>query len=301
MSQTQGDKAKLLLAGLDAAGKTSILRAIDRKMDYIDEVEDLEPTARVEYVTTQFLDTEVTFWDMGGQERYRRLYTSRPHLYFAGTDILVYVIDIQNPDRFDESLEYLSTLVDFFAEGGVEELPTIVAFHKYDPELLDDRAISRRAEELAGRIKERVTPFRVLFQQTSIYDIISITQLISYALSVLNEEFQELHREMLQYGRHYDCPAVVMLDSNGMIISEYFQEDIPSSRYRGITDAFKEHIYRVKRAEREGRDPEFGETRIEGVGISYFHPVNYRGERFYMSLLLVGEGRQPAPGQPSRG
>ena len=67
---------KIIISGLDNAGKTSILTALDKKYDFQKEIAELKPTIRIEYHQTMFLGNNVNIWDMGGQEQYRELYES---------------------------------------------------------------------------------------------------------------------------------------------------------------------------------------------------------------------------------
>ena len=92
------DAIKVIVSGLENAGKTSILRAMSLKYDFRDEILELKPTIRVEYQRTDFLGRKVIFWDMGGQEKYRETYLSKTDIYFAGTDLFLYIIDIQDQE-----------------------------------------------------------------------------------------------------------------------------------------------------------------------------------------------------------
>ncbi len=77
MTNTQSNlkNIKFVLAGLDNAGKTSFLIALQQKYNFHDEVKNLNPTVRIEYSTLNFLNRwEIDFWDMGGQENYREHY-----------------------------------------------------------------------------------------------------------------------------------------------------------------------------------------------------------------------------------
>ena len=65
---------KVIIAGLDNAGKTSILTALSKKYNFQKDIISITPTIRVEYQATEFLKNRVIFWDMGGQEKYRKLY-----------------------------------------------------------------------------------------------------------------------------------------------------------------------------------------------------------------------------------
>ncbi len=77
---------KVIISGLDNAGKTSILTALEKRYSFHEDIISLTPTIRVEYQATEFLKNRVVFWDMGGQEQYRKLYLEKQDIYFADTD-----------------------------------------------------------------------------------------------------------------------------------------------------------------------------------------------------------------------
>ncbi|MFX1596948.1 MAG: ADP-ribosylation factor-like protein, partial [Promethearchaeota archaeon] len=164
---------KIIVSGLDNAGKTSILTALDKKYDFERDIIQLKPTIRVEYHKMNFLRNNAIFWDMGGQETYREIYINYQDVYFDSTDLIIYVIDIQDPDRFDNSLEYLNAILTFFSENEMD-VPVIITFHKYDPELRDDEKILANIDKLREKILEEYPNFNILFQRSSIFDIISI-------------------------------------------------------------------------------------------------------------------------------
>jgi small GTP-binding protein len=175
---------KVIIAGLDNAGKTSILTALNKKYDFHKDIISLTPTIRVEYQATEFLKNKIVFWDMGGQEQYRKLYQEKQELYFADTDLLVYIIDIQDTKRIGTSLAYLDMILHNFKKHKMD-VPLIISFHKFDPEFRGNDEMVDQIEELRENIMKKNPLFKILFQQTSIYDIISIVQLISYGFSVL--------------------------------------------------------------------------------------------------------------------
>ena len=166
---------KVIISGLDNAGKTSILTALDKKYDFQKDIVQLRPTIRVEYHKMNFLRNNTTFWDMGGQDQYREIYINYQDVYFDSTDLLIYVIDIQDSDRFNDSLEYLNAILTFFSESEMA-VPIIITFHKYDPELKADEEILANIEKLREKILNKYPDFNILFQQSSIYDIISIVR-----------------------------------------------------------------------------------------------------------------------------
>ena len=68
------DGIKIIISGLDNAGKTSILTALQKKFDFEKEIIALKPTIKVEYHSSKFLGNSIHLWDMGGQQIYRELY-----------------------------------------------------------------------------------------------------------------------------------------------------------------------------------------------------------------------------------
>ena len=56
-----------------------------------------------------------------------------PQQYFVGTDIIVYVVDVQAEDRYEESFEYLKQIINVTKELKLD-VPWKIFFHKSDPE-----------------------------------------------------------------------------------------------------------------------------------------------------------------------
>ncbi|MFX1310284.1 MAG: ADP-ribosylation factor-like protein, partial [Promethearchaeota archaeon] len=228
---------KVIISGLDNAGKTSILTALDKKYDFEKDIVQLKPTIRVEYHKMNFLRSNTVFWDMGGQEQYREIYVNYQDVYFDSTDLLIYVIDIQDPERFDNSLEYLNAILTYFSESNMD-VPIIITFHKYDPELKADEEILANIGKLREKLLDKYPDFNILFQQSSIYDIISIIQLVSYGLSVFDKKFFELSELVEYYLEILNTQALIVFDRNGIIISEYYN-DIESDVYVTLLESMK--------------------------------------------------------------
>jgi len=79
-----------------------------------------------------FLGLQVGIFDFGGQEQYRKEYMEKPEV-FRGTDILICVVDLHDPNSFDQAKEYFEGLLDIHRKNN--EKPKIFLFlHKYDTE-----------------------------------------------------------------------------------------------------------------------------------------------------------------------
>jgi len=278
---------KIIVSGLDNAGKTSILTALDKKYDFEKDIVQLKPTIRVEYHKMNFLKNNTIFWDMGGQETYREIYVNYQDVYFDATDLLIYVIDIQDPDRFDNSLEYLNAILTFFSESEMD-VPIIITFHKFDPELKADEEILANIEKLREKILNEYPNFNILFQQSSIYDIISIVQLVSYGLSVFDKKFFELSELLEYYIELFNNQALIVFDRNGIIVSEYYSE-IEHDVYVELLESIKEHLFLLKRMEEEKYEGKFDFTSTEGKLFSYLLKTKINNDIFFVSAVLKEE------------
>jgi small GTP-binding protein len=276
---------KVIISGLDNAGKTSILTAIDKKYDFRKDILELKPTIKVEYQRTQFLGQNVIFWDMGGQEKYREVYQQRKEIYFSETDLLLYVIDIQDRERFQSSLEYLDSILQFFIENG-ELVPIIITFHKYDPEIRAYEEINKDVHYLRELILDKYPEFEFLFQQTSIYDIISIVQLISYGLSVFDKKFFELSLLLQSQLTKFDCLSLILFDHNGIIISEFYREMIDPNIYIQLIESMKEHLFVTRRIDEEGYEEDYNFLTEENGMTSLLHSLDVKDFRFYISVVM---------------
>ena len=275
---------KIIISGLDNAGKTSILTALDRKYDFAKDIVHLKPTIRVEYHKMNFLASKLILWDMGGQDQYREIYIKYQDVYFDATDLLIYVIDIQDTERIENSLEYLDAILTFFIESEMD-VPLIITFHKFDPELRGNAEILNQIDDLKKKILNKYSNFKVLFQQTSIYDIISIIQLVSYGLSVFDDKFFDLSGLLEKFLVEFKSQALIVFDRNGIIISEYYN-DIEPDQYVELLESIKEHLFLLKRMEEEpSYEYDHDISTIEHRLFSYLHRLNLKSELFFVSAV----------------
>ncbi len=95
-------QVRLLMLGLDAAGKTTILYKMK-----LNEVINTIPTIGFNVETFQYKKIEFNCWDIGGQFKLRNLWSH----YFENIDALVYVVDSNDRDRIEENAETLHGLL----------------------------------------------------------------------------------------------------------------------------------------------------------------------------------------------
>ncbi|MFW9818748.1 MAG: ADP-ribosylation factor-like protein [Candidatus Thorarchaeota archaeon] len=168
-------KQKVLCVGLDEAGKTSLLSKFGGRLG-IGNMIDTHPTKGVVRMKFGSENLSLYIWDLGGQEEYRERYLNNPEQYFVELDLLMFVIDIQQPERFEESLQYFEKIIESITL--LEENPFILVFlHKYDPDLKNDPKILLNIElikdNLNELIKSKKIDFEIEIYLTSIYSLIS--------------------------------------------------------------------------------------------------------------------------------
>ena len=169
------DAQKVVVVGLDNAGKTAILSQFGGRLG-INDLKALQPTKGVErkHLKVEDSDIDLFLWDLGGQIQYRNKYIQNPEKYFLKTDLLIYVIDVQDPDRFPESFEYFEEIVEILQI--LEEDPFVMVYiHKYDPDLKGEPEVLLNIELLKDNLNQLLSEYGFDYEAylTSIYSLIT--------------------------------------------------------------------------------------------------------------------------------
>ena len=98
----KNEAKKILLLGLDNAGKTSIVNLVIKK---ISNVVSITPTKGLNWSEAEIFGQKIVLHDLGGQKKYRKKYIEN-QTYFESTDAMIFVIDLQDRERYDTALEY---------------------------------------------------------------------------------------------------------------------------------------------------------------------------------------------------
>ena len=99
---TRTDKLAIVMVGLDAAGKTTILYRLR-----LGEVVNTVPTIGFNVETVQYGNKTFTVWDVGGQEQIRRLWRH----YYQGADGIIFVVDSNDRERLANVKEELTFML----------------------------------------------------------------------------------------------------------------------------------------------------------------------------------------------
>ena len=111
---------RILMVGLDAAGKTTILYKLK-----LGEVVNTIPTIGFNVETVEYKNISFNVWDVGGQDKIRLLWRH----YYTNTQGLIYVVDSNDRDRIEENREELHKML---AEEELKDAVLLVFANKQD-------------------------------------------------------------------------------------------------------------------------------------------------------------------------
>ena len=272
--------------GLDNAGKTSIITAITKRFGFEEEVLRLIPTRKISRDTFNFLGVEIIRLDFGGQAVYRYDYLKTPGKYLGGTDLIYYVIDAQDFDRYNESIDYLEQILIFFKEEQVYP-PILILFHKFDPDLVKSKELNRKILMLKQSLTKFSHAFDIFFFETSIYDIKSIMDSFSSGLSLIFNRLEMVSNLFAEISKNYNTILITLFDSKGITVGEYFRPHLQLNEKLKIYDLY---IKLQKRILAENRNIyEFSDKFDNGKRFSgLIEVLDFDGIDFYL-LFIVEE------------
>nr|CAB3222730.1 ADP-ribosylation factor 1 [Phallusia mammillata] len=93
---------RILMVGLDAAGKTTILYKLK-----LGEIVTTIPTIGFNVETVEYKNISFTVWDVGGQDKIRPLWRH----YYQNTQGVIFVIDSNDRERIQEAREELTRIL----------------------------------------------------------------------------------------------------------------------------------------------------------------------------------------------
>ncbi|KAI9205327.1 ADP-ribosylation factor-like protein 3-like protein [Polychytrium aggregatum] len=113
-------EVRILLLGLDNAGKTSVLKRLASE-----DITEIKPTQGFNIKSVSQDGFKMNVWDIGGQKSIRPYWRN----YFESTDILIYVIDSSDRRRLEETGQELNLLLE---EAKLAGVPLLVFANKQD-------------------------------------------------------------------------------------------------------------------------------------------------------------------------
>lgn len=112
---------RILLLGLDNAGKTTLLNHLANEAD----VTETTPTKGFNVKTVRSQGFQLNLWDIGGQRKIRAYWRN----YYENTDVVIFVIDSSDKKRFEEAKDVLEDLLE---EEKLNNAPLLILANKQD-------------------------------------------------------------------------------------------------------------------------------------------------------------------------
>ncbi len=169
-NEANKDTMKIVLIGLDNSGKTSILKCL-KGIKRISAFNFPMPTKGLDVQDFEALNSKYTIWDLGGQEMYIDDYLKDFEKYIKRASKIIYVIDIQDVNRYEIALEYMKNVINSI------DIETYIEFsiflHKFDPDLVFDQNLNEKViDDFVKKIKD-ITPPKFInsIYKTSIFAV----------------------------------------------------------------------------------------------------------------------------------
>eukprot|EP00455_Lapot_gusevi_P025396 TRINITY_DN2669_c0_g2_i1.p1 TRINITY_DN2669_c0_g2~~TRINITY_DN2669_c0_g2_i1.p1 ORF type:complete len:196 (-),score=55.33 TRINITY_DN2669_c0_g2_i1:286-873(-) len=146
-------EARILLVGLDGAGKTTILYKLK-----LGELLTTVPTIGFNVETVEYKRVSFTMWDVGGQEKIRPLWRH----YYQGIEAIIFVIDAADRERIDDTQGYQHSAKEelqyMLASNELQNATLLVLANKQD--LPGSMSVSQVTESLGLNSLSRSIPAR---------------------------------------------------------------------------------------------------------------------------------------------
>nr|MDO8079606.1 ADP-ribosylation factor-like protein [Candidatus Freyarchaeota archaeon] len=247
---------KISLVGLSGSGKTSVyLTTFAGKKP--EQTKGAAPTIMYEIRRHPFLGLEVSIFDFGGQEQYRESYMSDPKV-FSGTDVLIPVIDLHEPEKFEEAKKYFTDVMNLFKKHNIK--PAVhIFFHKYDLEDYVKELLDTNLEKAKGAFLDLFSKWNPVYHVTSIYEQERLAEIFRDIL-VASYKSLEKHVETAQKQLSEIPARIIISDTAGNVIVHNVQGVSTGLQLRGDLRDFisacnnlRENLFMSESAEFTGR------------------------------------------------
>jgi len=256
---------KISLVGLGGCGKTSLYSVAFAEKS-AEDTKRLAPTILYETRRHPFLGLQVGIFDFGGQEQYRKEYMEKPEI-FRGTDVLIPIVDLHDPGKFDDAKEYFKGLLDIYRQNN--EKPSICVFlHKYDTEDYQKELLDSNVSKAKETFEPLFKDYEFTIMLTSIYDQDKLSKTFR---DLLISSYSELksHVEKAEKQLEEIKAKIIISDISGNVISHNVQGVSSGLTLRGdlrdyinASNTIRENIFMSDSAVFKGRNDDGKEIEL---------------------------------------
>ncbi|MFX1258230.1 MAG: ADP-ribosylation factor-like protein [Promethearchaeota archaeon] len=206
-------------------------------------------------------------FDFGGQEQYRKEYMDKPDI-FRGTDILIPIVDLHDPDKFNEAKEYFDGLLEIYRKNN--EKPKMFLFlHKYDTEQYQKELLDTNVKRAKEIFLDMFKDYDFDYMLTSIYEQDKLAKIFR---DILISSYAELKTHVEKAEQHLEeiKAKIIIADISGNVIVHNVQGVSSGLTLRGDLREFinacntvRENIFMSDSAIFKGREPTLDGKEIE--------------------------------------
>ncbi|MBN2151198.1 MAG: 50S ribosome-binding GTPase [Candidatus Lokiarchaeota archaeon] len=289
---TNADKKKILIAGLDNAGKTSIIDLVQHKMV---QTLSMNPTKGVARREAEILGQSFVLHDLGGQEQYRQVYLSQASKYFLETGAVVFVVDLQDKERYGDALGYFEAILGILK--GLRIAPRLyVFFHKFDHAYKTEyNDPARPAREAYNQLRDkfisaaRAGSLSVYdFYKTSIFDEWSCYAAFFEIWSSFITRLDSIQSYLERVTE--SVPGVLLsllLDENSNVLGKHFAQDMKVAVDK-LIELATASIKALAEFKRTGMGAKLGETNTVTTNVGgravHIRGFDAGGRSFYLAV-----------------
>ena len=269
------DKKKICFIGLDDAGKSTLISLLNKEP--FSKAIDQEPTIDVSHSNLSLENTETLIWDFAGQTEFRTQYIENPEDYFLKIDVVIFVIDIQNQERYEEALNYIGEILKTIQFLG-EKPFVLFMLHKFDPELHQNSDLQIGLNYIKEELAKTIKPYSFHYEMipSSIYSTFKHNpKVVTYMKDLFRNEKENpnlmLIDVMMKLTENLFIIGEKMLQGQQQIIA-HIQDVKPPQLYRGDQENLRDEtdvefikpsaILKAARAQTETSSVDSSDTNI---------------------------------------
>ncbi|MBN2157569.1 MAG: hypothetical protein JW776_16095 [Candidatus Lokiarchaeota archaeon] len=262
---SNSNQLKIVCTGLDNAGKTSYIEIINSEFS---ELLNVAPNEQNSKHTVSLIK-----WDYKPKEKYHKSYFENANLYLYNVDVLMYLIDAQNPDRFEESMDLLSRI--FHTLDKLKVHPEIqIILHKFDPNI--NSSISSKINQFKRTISQIHSNWSLQFFYTSKYDSNSIKKSFIHAISIFTSEKEPFSSLIQRFVRKVDGHSGTFLTQYGLVLGKYSK----TSEWEHLTWNLKDDLFNMFQ---HSEDLQIPYLKIQFNGITlYYYKIQINSHEFHL-------------------
>ncbi|MBD3227374.1 MAG: GTP-binding protein [Candidatus Lokiarchaeota archaeon] len=212
---------KIIFLGVDNAGKSTILNLLSEKYSLISNQ---KPTIKIERKKMEkIFGYDIINWDFPGQKSYRDEYLDDVEKTLMDTDLMIYIIDVQDYRRIMESITFFKNVIKKFMENKMEGVPIFVFFHKLDPDIRNDKTFLSNIDYIRNETSKIADTFDIYYFITTIYDKWSIFYAFSKVFKILLPEAKEqkIRNILERFAEYNGFNSVLLMNEKNIIINEF--------------------------------------------------------------------------------